>query len=133
MGFSDIRKLCKIRVVQLRRIALENQLTPNEENYPSRDQIQRTMVYILQAIHSSVDNVRKKYPELSSEKQTALAYIKKGFSYRETALRIKRNHTIITQWLKNDPKFKQALEEDKRETQESHLVEAILEQLRFKE
>lgn len=132
MGFSDIRKLCKIRVIQLRRIELENQLTPNEENYPNSDQIQRALLYFLQALLTG-DILRKTYPSLSSEKQTALAYIKKGFSYRETALRIKRNHTIITQWLKNDPKFKQALEEDERETQESHLVEAILEQLRFKE
>lgn len=133
MGFSDIRKLCKIKGIQLRRIELENQLRPNEENYPSRDQIQRTMLYLLQAIRSSVDNVRKKYPELSSEKQSALGFINKGFSYRETALRIRKNHTIITQWKKNDPKFKQALEEAERETQESQLVEAILEQLSFKE
>ncbi|MCG6150280.1 hypothetical protein LFX15_18425 [Leptospira levettii] len=111
---------------------MENQLTPNEENYPNSDQIQRALLYFLQALLTG-DILRKTYPSLSSEKQTALAYIKKGFSYRETALRIKRNHTIITQWLKNDPKFKQALEEDERETQESHLVEAILEQLRFKE
>ncbi|MCW7467666.1 hypothetical protein [Leptospira levettii] len=109
---------------------MENQLTPNEENYPNSDQIQRALLYFLQALLTG-DILRKTYPSLSSEKQNAVILIRSGLSDRETAKELKKNHTIINQWKKNDPKFKQALEEDEWETQVSILIKAIRKQLGF--
>ncbi|MCW7463144.1 hypothetical protein [Leptospira limi] len=43
------------------------------------------------------------------------------------------NHTIITQWSKNDPKFKQALEKVKTDIQESIRMKTILPQLSYEE
>ncbi|TGL00847.1 hypothetical protein EHQ43_19515, partial [Leptospira bouyouniensis] len=83
---------------------------------------------IIQALHKRKDSFQILFPELSAEKQNALHFISEGKSYREAALIIKRNHTIITQWSKNDPKFKQALEEVKMEKQKSIRLKEMLSQ-----
>lgn len=133
MGFSDIRKLCKIKVIQLRRIDLQNQLATKQESYLTTDQIQRSVMNLMQALHKRNDIFGNPYPGLSAEKQTALVLIKSGYSYRETAKELKKNHTIITQWSKNDPKFKQALEQVKTDIQESIRMKTILPQLSVQE
>lgn len=104
---------------------MENLLETKEESILTQEQIQ-SAVMIIQALHKRKDSFQILFPELSAEKQNALHFISEGKSYREAALIIKRNHTIITQWSKNDPKFKQALEEVKMERQKSiHLKEML--------
>lgn len=70
---------------------MENQLTPNEENYPTSDQTQRSVMNLMQALHKRNDIFGNPYPGLSAEKQTALVLIKSGYSYRETAKELKKN------------------------------------------
>lgn len=88
---------------------------------------------IMQALHERNDIFGNPYPGLTAEKQTALVLIKSGYSYRETAKELRKNHTIITQWSKNDLKFKQALELIKMDIQESIRMKAILPQFGFEE
>ncbi|PJZ79267.1 hypothetical protein [Leptospira meyeri] len=107
-------------------------LETKEDRNLTREQIQNA-VMIIQAWHKRNDSFEILYPELSAEKQNALYFIRKGNSYREAALKIERNHTIITQWSKNDPKFKQALEEVKMEIQKSIRLKDILLQAAYEE
>ena len=102
----------------------------------SRDQtlekVQNALL-LLQAFEKSSEILETLYPELSAEKLDALYFIKKRYSYRETAFRLKRNHTIITQWSKNDPKFKKALDEIKMERHKSIRIHEMLRQAGYEE
>ncbi|MGJ4734881.1 MULTISPECIES: hypothetical protein [Leptospira] len=104
-----------------------NLLETKEESILTQEQIQNA-VMIIQALHKRKDSFQILFPELSAEKQNALHFISEGKSYREAALIIKRNHTIITQWSKNDPKFKKALDEVKMEIQKSIRIHEMLRQ-----
>ncbi|TGK87582.1 hypothetical protein EHQ24_01685 [Leptospira noumeaensis] len=107
---------------------MQNQLLTKQEFYLTPEQFHNAFKSFIQEWYNRNDNLENPYPGLSAEKQTALVNIKEGRSYRETAKALGKNHTIITQWSKNDPKFKQALEEVKMERQKSIRLQAILPQ-----
>ncbi|TGL77262.1 hypothetical protein [Leptospira jelokensis] len=107
---------------------MENQILTKQENNLTPELYQIAVEHFLQILTKRNEILKNPYPGLSNEKQTALVHIEKGRSYRETAKALGMNHTIITQWSKNDPKFKQALEEVKMERQKTIRMQALLPQ-----
>ncbi|MCW7463996.1 MULTISPECIES: hypothetical protein [Leptospira] len=107
---------------------MENQILSKQQYNISSEQYQFALMIFTQELLKRRDIIENRYPGLAAEKQTALVYIKEGRSYRRAAKALGMNHTIITQWSKNDPKFKKALEEVKLERQKFIRLQAILPQ-----
>ncbi|TGL23137.1 hypothetical protein EHQ46_05720 [Leptospira yanagawae] len=105
-----------------------NLLETKEESIWTSEQYQSALKIFAQELLKRREIIENRYPGLTDEKNTALVFIKEGRSYRRAAKALGKNHTIITQWLKNDPKFKQALEEVKMERQKFIRLQALLPQ-----
>lgn len=83
------------------------------------EQLKADMLKHMQSLEEREEILKRPFPIVSPEKETALLLIQAGLSYRKTAERLRMNHTIITQWSKNDHEFKRLLELVEREKQEA--------------
>ncbi|TGK78896.1 hypothetical protein EHQ23_19705 [Leptospira bourretii] len=92
---------------------ITSNLNPNFQNSDNENHL-KALMHLTQL---NDPRYFRPYPSVSVEKETALLMILVGYSYRKTADQIQKNHTIITQWAKNDTEFKRLLVEVKQKRQ----------------